>query len=225
MTSISLGVLQAFQRGIAVAGWILLGSIGLVENARALRIDDFGGTVATTSDVVFVTAGNPVGGERDVIPQGSTSFSESGGIARFDNLGSTTLIYDGLDGSIDLQLGLGGIDLTDGGLSDHLVIDLSEASGHNGIFIQVYTTETQFSAVGRSRIATPGLLLLPFSSFQPRGAAGGADLQNIERIEIDVRVNLTDSGISLTSIATIPEPGIVMLLGLGFTVLSMRRRD
>ena len=222
---ISFGSRREFQRGIAVVGWILLGSIGIVENARALMIDDFGGTVATTSDVVFVTAGNRVGGELDVIPQASASYSESGGIARFNNLGITTLIYDGLDGSVDSRLGLGGIDLTDGGLSDQLAIDLSEASGHNGILIRLYTTETQFSTRGGSRLATPGRLLFSLASFQARGVDGGADLQNIERIEIEVRVNVPNSVFSLTSIATIPEPGTAMLLGLGLTVLSVRRRN
>jgi len=226
MTWISPCLGWKLQRRVAVLGWILLGSIGSAENARALMIDDFGGNVATTSEVVFVTEGNPVGGERDVIPQVAASYAESGGIAQFDHIGIgggslTTLIYDGLDGSVDSQLGLGGIDLTDGDLSDLLAIDLTEVSGHNGIFIRLYSTETEYSSTGRSRLSSPGLLLISLSSFQPMGAAGGADLQDIERIEIEVRVNTTDSTIALSSIATIPEPGTAILMGFGLTLLSM----
>lgn len=191
----------------------------------ALTIDDFGAEVSPTTSDVFVTEGNPIGGELDAIIVRPASYQQTGGKARFTQ-DSVMLVYDGVDGSAANQLGLGGVDLTDGGASGLLRLALPEVTGHNSLVLKLFTSETEVSAWTSSRITSAHTLLIPWSNFiQAFGAAAPADPTRIDRIELLVRVNQPDGGIAIDSIASVPEPGTATLLLLGLGALAGVRRQ
>lgn len=107
-----------------------------------------------------------------------------------DNSGSTQITWDGSDGdafSLD-STGLGGVDLTQGGTQDAVLIELDvEYYGSHYTDIEVFTDSENSSGVWIP-LATLQLnwnLEIPHSSFRPR-LGGGADFENVGAIVVSV---------------------------------------
>ncbi|GJM10425.1 MAG: hypothetical protein DHS20C11_27010 [Lysobacteraceae bacterium] len=190
--------------------------------ATAVTIDDFSvdhplifqngpGTTATS-----VAAG--VGGERSIeatvlagafllvdVTGGTLSHAQSPGTTS-----TTNVQWDGMDMSPMLDpIGLGGVDLTDGGIHNAVAITLLFADLNAVLTFNIYTDGANASTY---TLVLPGgannqLLVLPYSDFTTLLGAG-ADPTNVGAIEmfidgsttagLDVQVNLLETISTLT---------------------------
>lgn len=160
------------------------------------------GTTASSS----VAAGDVIGGERDmrvnltagviagnslsaVVSSGFFSYSQDATIA-----GSGELVWDGADGSATLNpTGLGGLDLTNGGTQDALLLDVEFDDLPVNVTIEVFTDAGNASSV---TLATPGLIftptafILPYSSFVTT-LGTGADFTDVGAVRLTLGSNVT----------------------------------
>jgi hypothetical protein len=147
----------------------------------------------------------------------------------WDN-GSGLLTWDGADSSILLDpVGLGGVDLTDLGLSDAFAIDIAFLDSDVTLELTVHTDGTNQSQWTMTVPAsTPtGVLWVSFSSFSNSGGTG-ADFSDVGAIELsiegDMGTDLQIDSLSTGLVTPIPEPQTFLLTGLGILTLLGRRR-
>ncbi len=236
-------------------------AFSLHGGADALVIDNFdegGISITANASNPFVqtvsNAGGIIGGERessviyyaptssapddislrvDFVDSGAFSHNQDAGVA-----GLSIFTYDGNDGdptSIDFT-GLGGLDLTEGGLADRFVATVlfADLTQHSVLDMRVYTDATHYSDLFLSfpnPINSPTDIHFRFSDFVlGDGAAGLADFTNVGAIlfgvdgrmqpSLDVRID------SLTTLV-IPEPVTLALVGIGLAgagIVGRRRR-
>lgn len=231
-------------REFVVAGFtgLVMGLVG-AASASALTIDDF-----DAGSLVFVPAsstsevqvpGAMLGGERD---ETVTNTGASGGIGAgaaggdysygaINASGSALLTWDGPDASSALDpTGLGGIDLTEGGIRDGFSIEILSNDLVAPLVLTVYSTATDFSQI---TVSTPGgipsgpstALGIAFSDLIPTGA--GADFTNVGALTLEIdgssqpQLDLTIGSITTTPV---PQPTTIAQLGLGLGLLSWLRR-
>ena len=199
------------QPGQSVGGDAYEANIGLlcVPSQHALTIDDF---VEIQSDRVTPLApfsssvaldANILGGERDAFLQFLTGtadstlrsnpfglddvleFDQSAGVAT-----AATLTWDGVDGVADASvgLGLGGLDLTNGGLNTGIELSIGiDAAGAGDTFsLRLYQgSTTNFSQVVLPIPVTDGTatgsVFVPFSAFN-----GPVTAANVDAIQLDL---------------------------------------
>lgn len=167
----------------------------------------------------------------DFADQNNFSHSQDAGVA-----GLSIFVYDGPDGdptSIDYG-GLGGIDLTEGGLADRFIFTVlfADQSVNQVLDLRVYTDATHYSDLFKNFAApinSPTQISFLFSDFTVGdGAAGAADFTNIGAIllAIDGRFEpALDVRLDELRTLVIPEPATMSLLALGLTaVAGLRRR-
>lgn len=152
---------------------------------------------ATNASVM--TGAGILGGEREIqvtLLGGSNNGSDvigsvSSGSFTLDSgatLDTSTLItWDGTDGDPNNALnptGLGGVDLTNGGLDDAFLAQGVFSDQPFELVITVYTTAGQFSTLTRSfpDIPIPNNFAFLFTDFVPTG--GGADFSNVGAITL-----------------------------------------
>jgi len=226
-------------------GILLAGS----ASATPIVIDDFG-----TSQSVTVSGGlgplqsdggvaaSAIGGARNmrlsrVSGYGTDTLTANGGgfglldlsSAAADSV-SARLTYDGGTDNVLTPTGLGGVDLTSGG-SNSLIRILARSDLVAPLTITVYTDASNFSTAivnlpGQGFGATPFASLdIPFSSFLA-DSGSGADFHNIGAISIGIfGANVPSLDAQLDSIvATVPEPGSLLLLAAGLTGLAVNGR-
>lgn len=121
---------------------------------------------------------------------------------------------------------IGGVDLTEGGTQNAIGLELTE----NDLPVDITITVTDGSANSGSAFATttagplfPTLETLLFSSF-----SGGIDFTDVESIELNVEAaDFPGPDFEVAFIASVPEPGTVLLLASGLLGLTLwgRRRD
>jgi hypothetical protein len=219
----------------------LAATFACAEGAGAIRIDDF-----STAQTAFVFGGpgfdsNQVsgagilGGERDlavVLNSGSVASIDValGSLAYwqlFASLGTGVIVWDGPDGSpvVDYT-GLGGVDFTDGGGENSVVIPLLSNNLSAPLVLTAYTDASNFST---ATVNTPGGvpplvdLTVLFTDFVDTGPLGGADFANIGAFSLFIDGNATPD-LNLDVAAMTPEPSTATLLVFGILVLMTIRR-
>jgi hypothetical protein len=222
-------------------------------DAAPILIDDF-----ITPQEVTATAGAPnasssiaaaeaIGGERDIsvdMASGFTSLSLSinpfgAELLVHDSgasvLGSSMVVWDGPDGdptSLD-PMGLGGIDLTGGGLLSafrlsYLSIDLTgevtmtvyDASDATG------DTWSQLTMILPGGVFAPLAVDAAYADFTTVGLNGAASFSNVGAISMKIANNTTGSlDVLLQRVECVPEPsaGLLSLLGMGCAFMPLRR--
>ncbi len=248
----TLGPLRG-GRSIAAAAALAIAAFGPAP-ASAIIIDSFdhgpvdiSANLATPLVQSVVDAPGIIGGQRettveyynptstapdnvrlrvDFADQNNFSHSQDAGVA-----GISTFTYDGMDGdpnSIDYS-GLGGVDLTEGGLADRFIFTVifADQSVSEVLGLRVYTDATHYSerfVSFATPINSPSQINLLFSDFNVgAGAAGAADLTNIGAIilAIDGRFeNGLDVRLDMLETLVIPEPATISLFALGITAVA-----
>jgi len=171
--------------------------------------------VSLTSGVI---AGNTVS---TTVSSGFFSYSQDATIS-----GRSEIQWDGADGSATLNpTGLGGIDLTDGGiLSQFLLTVLFDDLPADGQ-IAVYSNAANFSVLNFN---LPGLIFsttsfeFDFSDFTI-GAGTGADFTDVGAIVLSIGSSVTAPDVVIDSFTVVPEPASASLIGLGMLAMTARR--
>lgn len=164
--------------------------------------------IGTERDVRVERIAFPVGG--DLVGGPPVSAAVSGGAIDIDipesTRGEVALFWDGADASIALDPdGLGGLDLTDGGLNSGFLLSFGMVSGAFEILTEVYTDAGNVSRAA-AVAGTGGDLILSFSDFEDVGSSGGADFSSVGAVV--VRLRATNTSGTLNGITVIP-PALV----------------
>jgi hypothetical protein len=214
----------------------LMGGLFLMlatSNAQALLIDNFSDAQnlsRNTTGFINDTAVAPgaLGGKRDAridvtssmfgnkmdlsvgAVQPNLSLSKGTGVS-----GSSTIEWDGGNGANNIDtLGLGGVDLTDGGLSDRFHVRVLEKDLASSLTFTIYDTAGG-SASGSIGLPVPIAgttdFYLLFSNL-----VGAVDLTHVGAIKMVIS-GVTNADLTLGSIETThtPEPSTLLLLGTG----------
>jgi hypothetical protein len=226
-----------------------------VSNAAFIVIDDFQSQVAnlavqgaaSTSGVFDQVAGTILGGERDVFFT-STAVSIAGnndrstldideGIVFTNNSAASShfiITWDGDDNIANTSVshssnnaqGLGGVDLTDGGLngSFSLLVDSVFSPSSNIAVITVTDSSNTTSSLG---VTLANLLNTTVDYRFNFNFFTGIDFTSITSISLQIDSSSgVDTDISISSLTAVPEPTSALLLsfaGLGF--LARRKRN
>jgi len=233
----------------------LAGSIGAVEaRAASLSVDtfdvpavpDFQFVESTGSGSDFEEAGafagsDVLGGFRDLnisILNSAPPFASASGTV-FDGrldwsndnnvVSELTVAWDGNDGSAAVNAtGLGGIDLTQGGLLDRFGLQLLAADSPGlTVAFTVYTAENLFSTLTRtfdSAINAPQQEFFEFANF-----TGNADFTNVGAVTLSLTGPAAmDASIALLDVteppSSVPEPSAIFGLAVLGGAIALRRR-
>jgi hypothetical protein len=144
-----------------------------------------------------------LGGERDIVLErtsnngggvaGDISLSFVGAVAYASDVATTgraLIVYDGVDADAAINFtGLGGVDLTEGGLNDRFDVGVASDLG-SSMVITVYTDATHYSTATIPVPADPTYTFhvsqLPFASFTPAGPGGGAVFTSVGAITVAI---------------------------------------
>jgi hypothetical protein len=223
---------HAMRRFGGVMGGLFL--LLTTNSAQALLIDNFNdvqslsrSSVGSTSSTV--TAPGAIGGKRDGrvhvtsspagnsldlnIDVGQPTLSHSQGS---QVTGASIIEWDGGNGagSID-HTGLGGVDLTDGGVSDRLRVMVLQDDLPASLSFTIYDT---LGGSASGVLALPGFIFagptpfdLLFSSF-----VGAVDMTSVGAIKMVISgLPNTDLTIDFVETTHTPEPSTLLLLGTG----------
>jgi hypothetical protein len=243
--------------------WLLLGVVLLIGMSKAhaiVIIDAFdtsqgpvgvsGTPAGPMSAFNAAAASGAVGGNREILVDRlsnnaggvsadvNQSFTPGFAYAEGPNTeGQVQIVWDGADNTQGINFtGLGGLDLTEGGLNNQIRISRTSDLGATGT-LRIYTSQSNVSAVDFTIPASPSFgtfedTLIPFSAF-----TGSANFANVGAIELLLD---TDTGLA-TDIAFrfirtepqtptpvgIPEPSTIVLMLIGGSALgisAIRRR-
>lgn len=225
--------------------------MALATSASAqLLIDGFnvGGQVVadqTTGSITQESAfddGTIMGGERDLYVRGQTPTGVLGvvgtvddGVLNFSNsptrLGQAILAYDGDDNNADPftgvdLVGLGGVDLTDGGELDAFAFTLLFADFQVEYAIGVQDMSgklANFTGILPTGISGGGddvEILIPFADM----TGDPVDFSNIGVIGLAFTSLEPAADITIDNFRVVPEPSSVALLMAGGVLLARRRR-
>ncbi len=230
------------MKKIFVLGSILV-LLASPVSAHAILIDNFS-TYQTLSvppgNTKFDTvddAGDPyiLGEERDVIATatGGTAdlqiIVDAGGSGTFainaptSQTWDTTIQWDGSDDNDTLDYtGLGGVDLTDGGVNDRFGLWILESDhptdppgSASALSIEVYTSATQWSSYSIPSLGPIWQLgqefVVKFDDFVDVGGFGGADFTNVGAIQLTIASSMGAHDVQLDFFQTTSTPGAIIV--------------
>jgi hypothetical protein len=177
-----------------------------------------------------VTRTTGTGGFNNSIDQAGNGFwSYSSGPG---DAGRGTVLYDGGTDYVVSDPGLGGIDLTQGGLNDRIVFKYrADQAGANVLGVVLYsgagnssTATANVNATGFAGSFADGVI--PFSSFV-NSSGSGASLSNISAIQLVLDgSNVPALDMQVDSVSAVPEPvmGLSLCVAGMFAGMLLRRR-
>lgn len=182
-----------------------------------------------------VAAGNGIiGGERDFVTY--LTFSANGtapGQMRISFPESLTgraggdIIYDGIDNdpSSGSFLGLGTLDLTQGGLNDRFRFNITSIANSSATVLVEVAWPSHVSTLQLILPSTSGAFDLPFSAFQPFATYAPVDFHQVGYISFHFEMNSGEM-VTIDSIYAVPEPSALALIVVGcgvFVLLRLKR--
>lgn len=249
------------QTAQSVGGISITGSVsGLLSPSTVnTLIDDFASQQQVEGNPVLpigatnLTSSTVIGGQRDLHveylsgPAESTLYANPFGLSEVLEFNQSagviaiaTVTWDGVDADLTTtpSAGLGGIDITNGGLNDAFAFDIGiDAAGSGENLVMRLFTGSDVSTAQVLIPVTNGTAtssqIIPLSQF-----VGAADLTNIDAIQLELGGNNTSidaqlgpigligSAVADFSVETIPEPSTVLLSLFAMVWLagSKRRR-
>ncbi|MFO7705167.1 MAG: PEP-CTERM sorting domain-containing protein [Halopseudomonas sp.] len=187
-------------------------------------------------------------------PFATADIGVAGGILAFSvdagATGTGTVQWDGFDNSIDLDTtGLNGADLTSDGSTGFLVTTIFSDLGYR-FDIEAYTDDNNWTKISflATEVAVPTSSYIPFDGFTNAllcgytgdGSAGSSfpgvtsitcgtgtvDWTNLGALQliIDPLGGTTSVDLILDSVTTIPEPGVLALMGMGLLAAGFAGR-
>lgn len=183
-----------------------LALLGVSAAGAVVVIDDFSTNQATISDPPggasqVATGGADILGQyRDLevkrlVGVGPVSIAVAGGVASLtvtdttpDSNGLALLTWDGNDGATTLDPdGLGGVDLTSGGIDQGLLLTVASASAGIGLRLEIFTDAGNASQAMRvlPAIAAPTQIFVGHSEFLPTLGAG-ADFSDVGAVRLTI---------------------------------------
>jgi hypothetical protein len=147
-----------------------------------------------------------------------------------DTAGVGFAVWSGVGGA-----GLGGVDLTEGGLNRGVYITARaikfawsttvQNSTLTFVVINDFNYRSNITIAIPLEATGPTEYFLPFSSFKPIGLIGGADYTNVNEIFMNM-TGVGGTGVAVDSITVgpVPEPGAIVLAGIGLLWIAVRRR-
>lgn len=242
------------------AGWIwsiavasAAGALALASPADAvLPIDDFSSTqmLELTMGAASVASSAPapaaIGGERDleierVTGSGTATVDVNGGEPPqgqllFDTPPGTEailrLVWDGPDGDAEMTapVGLGQLDLTDGGALDAFEIEFDSDLAIT-VSLRVYdaldpagmTWSEATVLVNETPPGTFEFLEVPFTEFTLDGPEGAASFANVGAVHLEI-AGPAGFDPALQSVQVVPEPAAASLAGVAALALLAHRR-
>jgi hypothetical protein len=205
-------------------------------------------TASAPANSSTATAPEAIGGERDMqvaLISGRTALSlninpfdgellihDSGAQVR----GYSLTVWDGMDmDPISLDpTGLGGVDLTDGGLNDRIRLSQVTADLTGSISMTVYDAgDASGNSWSQAVFSLPGGVFtstdidIPFTDFTNVGAGGAASFSNVGAISMRIENTTTGSlDVEMASVVAVPEPATCLLATLGLVglLVPLRRR-
>lgn len=268
LAALSFGVISAPTQAATI--WIdtfetaqLTGGGDLFTDKVAAAGDT--GVTITSGVGSSVSGAGILGGNRDLYvsmlhdPSPSTTDRTEAGVDagtfRFNNTtgvkGRGQIQWDGAEATAAIDhTGLGGIDLTDGGLNTDFALDIVFADAGFNFSITVYTSATQWTTVAlvANEHLSPITTLIPFSAFTNPGLCGFSNLaigvklitcaagNNVASMtsvgaivaDIDRFGETAAFDFELDGAKAVPEPGVLGLLGIGMlglaAVVARRRK-
>jgi len=231
--------------------------VAFAGSARGALVDSFStsqgpltvdGMSTTASSTVASGGGDILGGERDIqVMQTSgdstTTVQVLGMQGRLehgqgsDATAMTLITWDGVDGdamTLDATVGLGGIDLTAGGLDNRFTLRVLLNDFSTDLTMTVWSSATNASEEIVSTgggIGAPVLFDFFYADFDPVAGMMAADFENATAIQLKINGPTGATDIALDFIETTQEipvpaalPGGLALLGLAGMGAWRRRR-
>ena len=182
-------------RRLSLACCLLVGSVAAstAANAAPLLIDDFTTAQSGTSSI---QGGGILGGERDIVANGSAEAVIGSGMANMslpagENSNFVIADYDGQDGSAGAPAFLlGDVDLTDGGTNKGLELDVISVTGTVSLTIRI-SLDVSTAVEQTLVIDAPGPFLVPFSSFPGDTSVVETVNRLVFRFELDAGEEIT----------------------------------
>jgi hypothetical protein len=216
-----------------VGALALLGATLLAAPARSLVIDSF----ETDQAELSVFAGNDqeqaavsgpgiLGGERRLTltrsGSGSGTVEVTGGELvhmRDSGIVSFNLQWDGPGSS-----GLGDVDLTEGGLNTGILIEFAQVDATRNLTISAISAPQASSLVSNLTLpAGTDSLFVGFDEFAIFQGPG-VDFTSLDILSLSIAGPPATDTVRINSIEAVPEPGVIVLLGVGLSLLPWRRR-
>ncbi len=216
------------MKGFLLSSALALATTGLAT-AAPITIDDFSADqVITSGSNGTVDDPGILGGERDVVANGSgTTFTAAGGSATFGTTGAANFVgldYDGIDDSTGgPAFLLGDVTLTGGGMNDRFLLDVTSITGPVDLTIRVSESST-VSSQASTIITSAGLFEFTFASI------GVVDYTSAQRVlacftlDTDESITINNFSVGAGRMQPVPEPSSAALMGLGLCAFAVWRK-
>lgn len=195
---------QALPRALRAGTWMVALSVLVTGAAAGTVIDTFETAQAEISapepgpSSSSVNGAGILGGDRDLALERLTGadFAAAevvGGVLEMADGSSrarleVTYDSDSDPGTLD-PVGLGGVDLTDGGAATALRVVTTSVAEPVDLVVTVYTDDTLVSMAAR-RLTAAGTELFDFSGFRSVGSVGGASFDNVGSVVITLTTSV-----------------------------------